>query len=330
MHLFLCDNILMPSNPRVGQITVSLDKDHFYMNDVMHCMNSLARKTTSYKYAFFKCILDNLFNVRLANDRLELSFDYLSHSFSKIYWNLASKHRVPQISPSRNYAMGVEYEKLKNDPRFSVEGVDFDCLDPLARRIYLEKTRTQITKYVLFALYDDLNKAIYGYDIDRKVMFFSYESYQFLCSYKDALEKINFYAWIKWTENILALNHSTVDNLSEKLDEEPTRKALDKFKAELLSKGERPYCFYCGKPIDASHTDLDHFIPWHFIKDNQDWNFVFACHQCNSSKSDRIPQKPFLRKIIGRNELILGNSHADNLTRSYDSALRNGFLLWQR
>ena len=133
----------MPSNPRVGQITVSLDKDHFYMNDVMHCMNSLARKTTFYKYAFFKCILDNLFNVRLANDRLELSFDYLSYSFSKIYWNLASKHRVPQISPSRNYAMGVEYKKLKGDPRFSVEGVDFDCLDPLARRIYLEKTRAR-------------------------------------------------------------------------------------------------------------------------------------------------------------------------------------------
>lgn len=170
----------MSANKKFGQINNKLEKDNFYMNDVMHCMNSLARKTTSYKYAFFKCILDNLFNVRLANDRLELSFDYLSYNFSKIYWNLANKHHVPQISPSRNYAMGVEFEKLKNDPRFSVEGMDFDCLNPLARRIYLEKTRTQITKYVLFALYDDLNRTIYGYGLDRKVMFFSFESYQFL------------------------------------------------------------------------------------------------------------------------------------------------------
>ena len=184
----------MPSNPRVGQITVSLDKDHFYMNDIMHCMNSLARKTTSYKYAFFKCILDNLFNVRLANGRLELSFDYLSYSFSKIYWNLSSKHHVPQIVNGRRDCMGGEYEKLKNDPRFDVEGVDFDCLDPLARNIYLSRTKKQITINVLYALYDDFNRTIYGYDTYRKVIFFSLDSYQFLCSYKDALEKINFYA----------------------------------------------------------------------------------------------------------------------------------------
>lgn len=47
---------------------------------------------------------------------------------------------------------------------------------PIGPKDLPRKDQGQITKYVLFALYDDLNKAIYGYDLDRKVMFFSFDS----------------------------------------------------------------------------------------------------------------------------------------------------------
>lgn len=59
----------------------------------MNFLNSLAKKTATDKYAFFKSVLDNLFNV---NDNLGLDFKYLSYSFSKMYWNLIAKYKLPQ------------------------------------------------------------------------------------------------------------------------------------------------------------------------------------------------------------------------------------------
>ena len=58
----------MPKRLELGMLDENIEKNHFYMNDIMHCMNSNARKVTSYKYVFFKAILDNLFNAELDND----------------------------------------------------------------------------------------------------------------------------------------------------------------------------------------------------------------------------------------------------------------------
>ncbi len=41
-------------------------------------------------------------------------------------------------------------------------------------------------------------------------------------------------------------------------------------------------CFYCGKPVIKKTVEVDHFIPWSFMKDDQIWNFVLACPECNN------------------------------------------------
>lgn len=314
----------MPTHPAYGRIVIP-PPGHFYMNDIMHCLNSNARKVTSYKYVFFKCILDNLFNAYDYEEMIALPYEYLSESFSRIYWNLSAKYDIPQIiNNGKNNFMVVKADKLTIDPL--VKGVDFDVLDINIRNKYLQATRNQITKDVMYALYDDFNNTIYGYDNNKRVIFFTPESYKFLCDYKDALEKINFYAWIRWTENILDIRHEKIVNLSSKLDEEPERIALNKFRDELLSKGEPRVCFYCGKPL--SRIEVDHFVPWSFIKDNQDWNFVLACHDCNAHKKDKLAPEQFLGKIVIRNRKLFVPNHEQNLVLSYKSALRNGFALW--
>ena len=47
--------------------------------------------TMSYKYGFFKALLENLYNV---NEHLELNYDVLFASFTKIYWNLVVHHKL--------------------------------------------------------------------------------------------------------------------------------------------------------------------------------------------------------------------------------------------
>ena len=231
---------------------------------------------------------------------------------------------------NKKSVMVKKYEEIKNDPLYKVEGVDFDVINLVVREKYLKATKNQITKDVLYALYDDFNRHIYGYKEKDEFIYFSPDSYKFLSDYKDALEKINYYAWIKWTENILSIAQKQISNLSEKLDERPERIALERFKKDLLDKGDEFKCFYCGRNLLDAKVHLDHFIPWSFIKDNQSWNFVFSCSSCNENKKDKIPNKVYLDKILIRNKKLFGKTYENNLRKSYDAALHNGFILWEK
>ena len=96
----------MAHKDNFGEIKNVKEDYHDYLTDIMHCMNSNARKTASYKYVFFKSILDNLFNV---NENLEISFDDLSKDFSIIYWNIIAKYKLPQYQNGRQSKMEKSY-----------------------------------------------------------------------------------------------------------------------------------------------------------------------------------------------------------------------------
>ena len=55
--------------------------------------------TTTYKYAFFKAVLDNLFNVDLENHFL--SYDAIALRFTEIYWNLVLNFHLKQMPVSQ-------------------------------------------------------------------------------------------------------------------------------------------------------------------------------------------------------------------------------------
>ena len=49
--------------------------------------------TMSYKYGFLKSLIENLYEV---NGQLELDYNKLFYSFTKIYWNLVIHHQLWQ------------------------------------------------------------------------------------------------------------------------------------------------------------------------------------------------------------------------------------------
>ena len=65
-------------------------------SDVIRIVNlalSPAKKHTStYKYAFFKAMLDNLFNVD--GQRCFLNYDTIALRFTEIYWNLVLNYHL--------------------------------------------------------------------------------------------------------------------------------------------------------------------------------------------------------------------------------------------
>ncbi|MCR5350197.1 MAG: HNH endonuclease [Acholeplasmatales bacterium] len=300
--------------------------DSEYMSDCMHFLNSLSKKTATYKYAFFKSILDNLFNV---NDKYELSFDLLSYSFSKMYWNLIAKYKLPQY---QNGKVSLIEKSIYNIISYDnlVDEVDFDSLNDKVKNQYLIETKHVIGINVVGALCSDLNSTIYGFSKDTKMIWFNKDSYEFLIKYKSALEKLNYYAWILWMENNLNIANKEAANLASKLDNSTKRESLEVFKNSLFESGDKLECFYCGKEISLKGCHMDHFIPWSFVKDDQVWNLVFSCSKCNESKNNKIPNNKYLDKLINRNKTILKEDYKERINKLYVAALHNGFILWDR
>lgn len=67
-------------------------------------------------------------------------------------------------------------------------------------------------------------------------------------------------------------------------------------------------CFYCGEPF-AEDLHVDHVLPRQIMNHDEMWNLVLAHGDCNLLKSDRLVGPHFIRKLIARNENIMGSNH---------------------
>lgn len=62
---------------------------------------------------------------------------------------------------------------------------------------------------------------------------------------------------------------------------------------------------FTGRPIQTRQYDIDHFIPWFFVMNDELWNLMPMDSSLNSAKSNRLPQwDPFFERFSG-NQYIL-------------------------
>lgn len=62
---------------------------------------------------------------------------------------------------------------------------------------------------------------------------------------------------------------------------------------------------FTGKPIVSQQYDVDHFIPWSFVMNDELWNLMPADSSLNSSKSNRLPKwNPFFAVFAGNQYLM--------------------------
>ena len=47
---------------------------------------------------------------------------------------------------------------------------------------------------------------------------------------------------------------------------------------------------FTGKPIFKKNYDVDHFIPWSFVMNDELWNLMPMDSSLNSSKSNKLPK----------------------------------------
>ena len=105
------------------------------------------------------------------------------------------------------------------------------------------------------------------------------------------------YEKIKWLQN----NNPEVPGLVYKLL--PMDEKMRKLgKVRNLWEGVLEICpvsdVFTGEPVIAGQYDIDHFIPWSFVMNDELWNLMPMDSSLNSSKSNRLPQwEPFFSQF---------------------------------
>ncbi|NDB92983.1 MAG: hypothetical protein EB167_09905, partial [Nitrososphaeria archaeon] len=258
---------------------------------------------STYKPTFLKCLLD-LGDYKLDEgsqwvsenkDRLTVDLNFVAARFLRYYWPLRFKFRLKQeatATPIAVYRILEEYEEqigVKSTPSKKLM-----CSEKLSD-LRLKTIKEGIKPQVLPRLLNDckiysINKGSNSIEIKKEIV-------EHMKNNKKVLEA--------------ALNHMIAEylekcnaspNISTKLEEKINRTTMKKDEFSQIISMQKSCCFYCRKKGDSFAQE--HFIPWNFIYDTQNFNIVAACQTCNSSKNDRLADLEYLEKILDRNEKL--------------------------
>ena len=112
------------------------------------------------------------------------------------------------------------------------------------------------------------------------------------------------YEKVKWLQN----NNPEVPGLVYKLvpmDEKMRKLGKVRKLWEGVLEVQEIRDIFTGEPVKTRSYDIDHFIPWSFVMNDELWNLMPMDSSLNSSKSNRLPQwDPFFRRF-SENQFIL-------------------------
>lgn len=312
-----------------GAAIYSSASDDEYWSAVMKTLSSQSIKTTSYKYALLRAILENLYKT---TGELELSFSQLAESFAKLYWNLVIRNGY-----SQGYQAQVERDLKELQFKFDIPaGVSFDALQESHQQELIKRIENNIVKkYVVGALYADTSGLLYGFSKKERKLTITPGSYEFLLKYQTTIFKLTNYEMAKFLQK--KNPDLTQGILLEEIENITQRESLKQFQQLILAHSGNS-CFFTDKPLQqaARSIAVDHFVPWSFVHSDELWNFVLTSTHLNSRKGSTLPAERYLSKLHERNQLFqrtgdvyvkqyMENYNFQQFVKLYDYAEVNGF-----
>ncbi|WP_071394231.1 HNH endonuclease [Bacillus tuaregi] len=288
---------------QIGEMKVEYLTDKEIWGHFNYIFSAKSKNSTTYKFVLIKSLIENLYNV---NDKLELQYDVLFYSFSKIYWNLVIHHRLNQINMIDKKS---EVQRILLDVQSKHMIPDSFVFDKLSDELQIQivhKVKKKCKLNVMGAIYGDTDGTIYDFDNKKEYLRFSPAFYSFMQRFQRVLKYLSNYHLALFLEKFN--EQGDTSNLLLKVENVSKRASLDPF-YQLLAAFYDGTCFYCGKTIkNKNQAHVDHFIPWSFVQSDQLWNLVIACSSCNLSKNDRLANTHYLDSLIDRNEIFLSSS----------------------
>ncbi|WP_100333590.1 HNH endonuclease [Bacillus alkalisoli] len=295
-------------------------------------------KSSTYKFALLKSLIENLYQV---NDNFELSYDQLAYSFTKIYWNLIVHHNLVQQNSNPKKNAKVVSLIQETQQKYSIPSeFNWDKIDPSIQINLVSKVKTTMKANVFGALYGDTRGKFYAFDHKREYFKLNPAVHTFMLNYQRLIVNLTNYHMAAMIEELNEV--PSINYLLGKVESIARRTSLRPFEKLLMTYFEES-CFYCGKALTGMkrETHVDHFIPWSFVQSDNIWNLVLACNRCNSSKSDKLPEKQYLEFIIDRNQTLtekkedstvhqlMTNYKEKKIIMLYDYSIKNGYdTIW--
>jgi len=82
---------------------------------------------------------------------------------------------------------------------------------------------------------------------------------------------------------------------------------------------------FTEQPIISKKYDIDHFIPWSFVMNDELWNLMPMDSSLNSSKSNRLPKwDPFFARFAENQYLLYGLVHSnEQIRKRFDACYKD-------
>lgn len=132
------------------------------------------------------------------------------------------------------------------------------------------------------------------------------------------------YEKIKWLQN----NNPEVPGLVYKLapmDEKMRKLANVRKLWECILETNSVIDVFTDQPVDKKQFDVDHFIPWSFMMNDELWNLLPMDSSLNSSKGNRLPKwDPFFERFARNQDMMYGLIHKKGEIRKlYEACYRD-------
>lgn len=268
-----------------------------------------AKFSSTYKLVFLKSIMDiSEFDnnneesvighkwIQQEGKILQVDLNFIAVRYAKYYWDMYYKFRLRQSQHPDDVTIHQFFIK-DDEPLRPPEKSDLasEEYDKLRTEIISSSIRPQVLKYLISEI-DFYKRIPYKpyIEFDSKII-------AFLKKFRGILVPAINYALTRYLEK----NNSSLQ-IAEKVSGEVPRDYLTSKEKQYLMKFHKE-CFYCKDEFDKYH--IDHVIPFGYVFHTDLFNCVPACETCNSSKSNKLPERSFFNDVITRNQKMKTNSN---------------------
>ena len=290
--------------PTMKPTTIDISEEN--MKQKFISILTQGNKDNTYKFALAKALLEYCGdNTSTINSNI--SYKYLADKFLKYYWYQECKFRMKQNFKVKSTPMVIQAIRDvfgENSPG-SFKQIKLEDKKVAQKKILKtvfghakSKTSLVVPRFQNIRIGNSVEqyKIFYDYDDDEQVIHLKPEAFTFFKKNYGLLSMAVLSEWAKYLERV----NQSLPRLVAKIEH-------DNIKRGILSDYKKLYlehtnhCFYCASKLESRYIHVDHFIPWSYIFDDNAWNLVLACQECNCRKSNALPQDEFKTSLIKRN-----------------------------
>lgn len=295
------------------------------MNDPQTALSDLKRiireasYENTYKMAWAKALVElSLSLKKQPEDPVVIPLKTLAPLMIKYYWNQTIFFDLVQGSNPKKPPLLLQYAKelierfyiLQGDRKpviFEKAVLILNDKDPKSYPNFIKKSVRAIKANVAYRfthLNDKEITSVYSYAKDGDDLTIPKANIQTLAdNAQDLFDLINY----RWSLILETFNSSPRINKKVRIMDERDikRSPLQRFDRFLDVENPGHICFICGKPIRGDQLSRDHVIPWSYLFSDDLWNLVYVHKDCNSSKSNVIPNDEAIEKLKERNTTLL-------------------------